>query len=132
MNKKWLLILLSLLVTAAIVLFVLILKYLSDRSQNDSDSDSIQKRQLRVDFIDVGKGDCILIRSENHTVMIDTGYKETADDVFDFLDSSGVSEIDALILTHYDKDHIGGAKEVLSRYQVDKIYVPDYDNDSGK
>ena len=132
MNKKWLLILLSLIVTAAIVLFVLILKYLSDRSQNDSDSDFIQKRQLRVDFIDVGKGDCILIRSENHTVMIDTGYKETADDVFDFLDSSVVSEIDALILTHYDKDHIGGAKEVLSRYQVDKIYVPDYDNDSGK
>ena len=89
-----------------------------------------QNAEIRVDFIDVGKGDCILIRSGTHTVLIDTGYKDTAGKVCAFLDSEDVSEINTLLITHYDKDHIGGAEKLLSEYPVETIYLPDYDKDS--
>ena len=133
MNKKS-----SIFLSAAIVLCALIIvaiyaaRVISNYYDNAADNSSLQSGELRVDFIDVGKGDCILIRSQSHTVMIDTGYKDTTDIVFDFLDSSGISEIDTLILTHYDKDHIGGAKKLLTNYPVKKLYIPDYQKDSKK
>jgi len=133
MNKQRLIILLT-----VILLFVIgtvaqmVKNMLSEHRESSGENNSLRNVQLRVDFIDVGKGDCILIRSEKHTLMIDTGYRDTADDVFDFLEGSDVSEIDALILTHYDKDHIGGAKKLISQYQVKKIYIPDYEKDEKK
>ena len=130
MNTKRLIILSA--VIMIILMVALIRTLIHQEHGGDTDSGSLQKGKLRVDFIDVGKGDCILIRSKNHTVLIDTGYKDTADDVFRYLDASDVSGIDELILTHYDKDHIGGAKQLLSRYPVKKLYVPDYEKDSKK
>ena len=117
---------------ALILMAFNMIRILSDNSDNTTDNTSLPNGELRVDFIDVGKGDCILIRSESHTVMIDTGYKETAETVFNFLDSAGISTIDEMILTHYDKDHIGGAKKLLSEYSVKKLYIPDYEKDSKK
>ena len=133
MYSKRLIILSAVIVIALIVVVTLILTLTRQASDNHgTDGGSFRHGELRVDFIDVGKGDCILIRSKNHTVLIDTGYKDTADDVFDFLDASDVSGIDELILTHYDKDHIGGAKQLLSQYPVKKLYIPDYEKDSKK
>ena len=133
MYSKRLIILSAVIVIALIVVVTLILTLTRQASDNHgTDGGSFRHGELRVDFIDVGKGDCILIRSKNHAVLIDTGYKDTADDVFDFLDASDVSGIDELILTHYDKDHIGGAKQLLSQYPVKKLYIPDYEKDSKK
>ena len=133
MYSKRLIILSAVIVIALIVVVTLIFTLTRQASDNHgTDGGSFRHGELRVDFIDVGKGDCILIRSKNHAVLIDTGYKDTADDVFDFLDASDVSGIDELILTHYDKDHIGGAKQLLSQYPVKKLYIPDYEKDSKK
>ena len=127
-------VLLSVFIILSVIVIGAILAVQSQSGQGDDrrDRGSIENGTLRVDFIDVGKGDCILIRSQNHTVLIDTGYKETADDVAEYLDASEVGVIDELILTHYDKDHIGGAKQLLSNYPVKKLYIPDYQKDSKK
>ena len=127
MSKNLLIILSVLLLLAIIVIWALL-----NAAQTGTDSGTLQSGSLRVDFIDVGKGDCILIRSKSHTVLIDTGYKSTTKDVFGFLDASDVSKIDTLIITHYDKDHMGGAEKLLSHYSVKQLYLPDYDKDSKK
>ena len=133
MDQK-LTVLLSVLIVLSVIVIAVILavQSQSEHGGERTDGGSVRSGQLRVDFIDVGKGDCILIRSKNHTVLIDTGYKETADDVSDYLDASEVGGIDELILTHYDKDHIGGAKQLLARYPVKKLYIPDYEKDGKK
>ena len=133
MNKQRFIVLLTVIILCAIFSAVVIIKnLLSEHLENNGEKKPLERGQIRVEFIDVGKGDCIIIRSGNSTVMIDTGYKETADDVYDHLEASGVTRIDTLILTHYDKDHIGGTKKLLSGYTVGKIYIPDYEKDSKK
>ena len=59
-------------------------------------------------------------------MMIDTGYDDTVNAVKKDLSRLGIDHINELILTHYDKDHYGGAEEILHAYPVDTIYVPDY------
>ena len=74
-----------------------------------------------VDILSVGKGDCIIIRTGSKTVMIDAGKEEDFYRIRTFLASIGCENIDTLILTHPDKDHIGGAKSVISEYGVKTV-----------
>ena len=95
-----------------------------------------------VTFIDVGQGDCILIRLPFHkkVILIDTGGRpvygerkewQERDSEFDvgedivvpYLKSQGIRSIDLLILTHGDYDHAGGAQEVLDEMNVKQLMV---------
>ncbi len=85
--------------------------------------------EVQVDFLDVGKADCIVIRGSSQTTVIDTGYNDTADTVMEYLDSQGITKVDHLILTHFDKDHVGGASDILKNYEIGTVYQPDYSAD---
>lgn len=85
--------------------------------------------ELRVTFFDVGKGDCILLEKDGAYLLIDAGYAETAADVTGFLKERGVSSLDAMIVTHYDKDHAGGAPAVAQAFPVKQIYLPGYEGE---
>ena len=83
--------------------------------------------RLRVTVIDVGKGDCILIQADDAAVLIDTGYESTANDVLSCLRDQGVSNLDAIIITHYDRDHIEGIRPIGEDVGVGTIYLPGYE-----
>lgn len=85
--------------------------------------------RMRADFLDIGKADCIVIRSDSQTAVVDTGYEDTSQTVLDYLESEGVEEIDYLILTHFDKDHVGGAAALIEAYDIGMILQPDYSAD---
>lgn len=82
---------------------------------------------LRVTVFDVGKGDCILLQSDSDSVLIDTGYESTADDVISYLRAHGVDHLDAMIITHYDRDHVDGMRPIGEAVDVKTIYLPGYD-----
>lgn len=88
--------------------------------------------EFRVTMLDVGKADCLILQTENHTVMVDTGLKDTSGEVLDWLADNGVEQIDVLVLSHFDKDHVGGAAEILEQVPVEQVYQADYDGDSGR
>ena len=71
-----------------------------------------------IDILKIGKADCIVINTGSKIVMIDTGEEENLDTIQSYMSTKGYSTIDTLILTHYDKDHIGGAREVILNYNV--------------
>ena len=85
--------------------------------------------EVNVDILDIGKADCSVIRSENQITVIDTGYSDTSDIVLEYMESQGIKKIDHLIITHFDKDHIGGAADLLDACEVGTIYQPDYSAD---
>ena len=93
---------------------------------------AMDSNSMMVYFINVGKGDCALLQFQNKNYLIDTGYEETADEVELFLRDHNVATIDGIILSHYDKDHVGGAAEIASSIPVGMIYLPDYDGDPDK
>ena len=74
-----------------------------------------------IDVFSIGKADCILIETGTKTVMIDTGEEDDVSDIVGYLDTKGVQTIDMLILTHFDKDHIGGAAELISSYGITMV-----------
>ena len=86
--------------------------------------------ELRVTFIDVGKGDCILIERDGAFALIDAGYRETAADVTAYLKDRGVTALEAFLVTHYDKDHVGGAAAVAEAFAVKQVYLPGYEGHS--
>ena len=88
---------------------------------------------FKITSIDVGKGDCILVQTGPEdapfNVLIDTGYKDTAKEVIDYLTKElKVTRLDAMIITHYHKDHVGGAAKILKnkKITVKSVYMPDY------
>jgi beta-lactamase superfamily II metal-dependent hydrolase len=74
-----------------------------------------------IDILKVGKADCIVINTGTQIVMIDTAEEENFSTVKSYMEKRGYSRIDTLILTHYDKDHIGGAAQILSSYDVKNV-----------
>jgi len=84
-------------------------------------------RTLRVDYLDVGQGDAMLLRSYNgKTVLIDTGGPRARGKLKRALKAEGVTRIDALVLTHPHADHIGNAVTVLREFEVGIVYEPGY------
>ena len=79
-----------------------------------------------VCFIDVGSGDCTLIKTEDFSLLIDCGNdgKQVKKNLFNILDSKVKSGIDYFILSHPDEEHIGNAEEILSRYNCKNLLVP--------
>lgn len=88
--------------------------------------------EMQAVFFDVGKGDCILLKMGEDNVLLDAGYEETWQPVVKELKSMGVDSLDAMIITHYDKDHVGGAAEIAQQIPVDVFYLPDYEGDADK
>lgn len=88
--------------------------------------------ELKAVFFNVGKGDCILLTMGEDQILLDAGYEETYQAVAKELKKQGVETLDAMIITHYDKDHVGGAAEIASVVPVDTFYLPDYIGDEDK
>lgn len=77
-----------------------------------------------VHFIDVGQGSSVLIQSGDKGILIDAGEKEYGDDVVNYINSHGVTELDYVIATHPHTDHIGGLLTVLKSVKVKNIIMP--------
>jgi competence protein ComEC len=77
---------------------------------------------LRVVFLDVGQGDSALLQVARGAVLVDQGPPEAR--VARQLRSLGVRHLAALVLTHPQRDHVGGAADVLRRLKVDELIDP--------
>jgi competence protein ComEC len=71
---------------------------------------------LRITFLDVGQGDGALLQVPEGAVLIDEGTPDA--DVAGQLRGLGVRSLSAIVLTHPQRDHVGGAAAVLERLQV--------------
>ncbi len=77
---------------------------------------------LRVTFLDVGQGDSALLEAPGGAVLVDEGPPEA--DVAGQLRAMGVRALAAIVLTHPQRDHIGGAAAVLDRLSVGQVEDP--------
>ena len=87
---------------------------------------------FRSTFIKCGKADMIVLEGSFGTAVIDTGEAEDGDKLVEYLEEAGADKVSFLIITHFDKDHVGGASYLLDHYPVGKIYIPDYEGTSGE
>jgi len=78
---------------------------------------------LSVSFIDVGQGDGVLVQSGGEEYLIDAGRAEEGANVVDFLRGRGVDELDGIVVSNPDADHIGGFVDVLDALEVETVYA---------
>lgn len=79
---------------------------------------------------DVRKGDAFLFTSEAGNVLIDTGYEDSGKEIVSYLEQNDIDCIDDLIITHFDKDHVGGAAYILNHIEVKQVFQPVYEKES--
>ena len=88
-------------------------------------------QELQVDFYDMGKADAMLITAPDGTrVLIDTGTNKGGKALVERFEKEGIDHIDVMIITHYDKDHVGGADKIIEDIGVGEVYMPIYEKDS--
>jgi competence protein ComEC len=87
--------------------------------------------ELRVDFINVGQGDAILLRTPaGRTFLVDGGVNVSAaqarqtnrDLVQNYLRQQRITRLDGVVVTHPHNDHLGGINPVLRLFTVDKVW----------
>lgn len=85
---------------------------------------------LTMTFLNTGKSDCIVIEAGESVVVNDTADEDDSEAICAFLDAGQTKRIEYLILSHFDKDHIGSAADLVRRYEVGCVLMPDYEEDS--
>ena len=79
-----------------------------------------------VSFVNVGQGDCTLIRHHQKVILIDTGgltYSDIANNnLIPFLRKKRIYKIDTVFITHYDYDHYGALENLQKEYQIKNIH----------
>ncbi|MCM1253699.1 MAG: MBL fold metallo-hydrolase [Clostridium sp.] len=91
---------------------------------------SNQASNMEVHFIDVGQGDCTLVKCGDNAMLIDTGDDTQGTTVQNYLQKQGITKLDYLILTHPDADHIGAAPVIITKFQINTVFVSNYEKDN--
>lgn len=87
-------------------------------------SGSAIEGDVTVHFIDVGQGDCELIKTKSKAILIDSGEKEYYSDVIDYIKSQNIERLDYVIVTHPHSDHAGGMSFILDEFEVGTVILP--------
>lgn len=85
---------------------------------------------LTVHFIDVGQGLAILAQAGDDVLVYDGGNSDAASYFVSYLQQEGVTDIDYMIASHYDADHLNGLVGALHAFDTDTIIAPDYEHNS--
>ncbi|RUL56374.1 MBL fold metallo-hydrolase [Lysinibacillus antri] len=84
-------------------------------------------KDMLIHFIDVGQGDSIFIQTPNgETMLVDGGTRSAGQEVVAYLQQQNVKQLNYIVATHPDADHIGGLIPVLNAIPVHNFI------DSGK
>lgn len=105
---------------------------LPDRNDNTGNNTVLVRGdgELQIHFMDVGQGDGILILfPDGRDMLIDcANYNNSSTvrgEILDYMDDYVTDgQLDYLMLTHCDSDHVYFMDEVLEEYQVDNVFMP--------
>lgn len=88
-------------------------------------------QSVTVTFYDMGKADAALVTTETGArILIDAGTNKGGKKLAERFAGEGIDRIDLMIITHFDKDHVGGADKVLESVSVAQVVMPQYAKES--
>lgn len=80
---------------------------------------------MSVHILDVGKADAIHINSGDKNILIDAGDVDITNPVTEYLKKNNISKLDFIIATHPHRDHIGGMKDIINQFSIEKFMMPE-------
>ena len=84
---------------------------------------------MALHILDVGQGLAVMIETENHVLLYDTGSQWDEGDaggrfILPFIDYKRLSKLDLIALSHFDKDHRGGLSSILEAFPHTPVITP--------
>lgn len=86
--------------------------------------------QTDVHVLDVGQGLSVLVESQGHYMLYDGGDRDKSSFVVSYLKQQGITDLDYMIASHYDSDHINGLVGALNTTTVHQVFGPEYKTDT--
>lgn len=111
-------------------LFICVAVLLGSVTLNPVISMAAEPDTMEVHFIDVGQGDATLIKCGEQSMLIDTADDSKGTAIQKYLQKQNVEKLDYLILTHPDADHIGGAPVVVTKFEINKVFMSNFEKDN--
>lgn len=87
-------------------------------------------KTLRVHFINVNRGESVLLEYGGKNALIDSGSADSADKVISYLNGRGVVSLDLVVVSTPTPDRIGAMNRVVDIYDVDRIVMPKTSDES--
>lgn len=88
------------------------------------DEVDLNNDKVNIIFFYVGQADCTLIKLNDDVILIDAGNNNDGKNVVSFLQEKGITQIDYLIGTHADEDHIGGIDDIINSMDIGTFLIP--------
>ncbi len=82
-----------------------------------------EESTLEIHFIDVGQGDATLFMCDGEYMLLDTGDNNKGTLVQNYLQKRGIENLKYLVLTHPDADHIGAAPVIITKFDIENIFM---------
>ncbi len=117
-------------IAALLLTLVLSLTACASGTKKVPEGASASGAALEVHFFNAGKADAILLTTADSAVLIDAGEKGFGKTVLAYLEERGIERLDYLIVTHFDKDHVGGAAKVINNIEIGMVLQSNSPKDS--
>ena len=115
--------------TSLLLVFSTLLMVLSSLIMT-SCSNTVENNNFSIYFFNAGKADSCVISDGEHNIMIDTGESTLTADILSYFSQNKITKLDCLIITHFDKDHVGSASAIIENIAVDTVFQSNVPKDS--
>ena len=88
---------------------------------------SLAVGEFKAIVLDIGQGTAVLLETANKKLLYDTGPTQGRGDdagqrvILPYLRGRGIEQIDRMVISHSDSDHVGGAASLLKQIQFDSM-----------
>lgn len=118
--------LISFLSFAAIILYTLLSNdEITIEKEENKKTDSNNTNVVKVEYIDVGQADAILIENDKKYMLIDAGNNEDGDLLVNYFKDKNITDFEYVVATHPHEDHIGGMDNIIKNFNIKNYYMPD-------
>lgn len=112
------------LIAILVVLILAAVNWVLDIWQPSPGAEVPEGSYLRVDFVDVGQADFIVIECDGVYMTIDGGNVADSQKVYSYLQERGIKEVQTVVVTHAHEDHCGGVSALLNCVEAQTVYCP--------
>ena len=118
--------LISFLSFAAIILYTLLSNdEITIEKEENKKTDSNNTDVVKVEYIDVGQADAILIENDKKYMLIDAGNNEDGDLLVNYFKDKNITDFEYVVAAHPHEDHIGGMDNIIKNFNIKNYYMPD-------
>ena len=118
----------NIILTIVLLVFLIIVIILTTLSKEENIDES--NYDFKIYFFNAGKADAIIISNNNKYIMIDTGEESLSPEILSYFKNNNINELEYLIITHFDKDHVGSAASIINNIKVNNVFQSNYPKDS--